>query len=259
MVETTVEQKVNKYLLKGEKRNESWQLSTRRFVNHEGSLRRIKYCEGETSIFEDEQHKDSKVKYIWFELGSLLVPGINKTLNKYIQAHPDFNKKFYLHDEQRDAKNELEMMLEEDGLREMLRSLSQEEMEAVATVIFGLNVVERWSPEKIQLECIHQLKRNPKRLKEVINDPGTQLIYLVAAAIRLNIIKIPSTKLSVQWAESGAEIIPVPRGINPLTEMSQFLRTTDGLVTLQEIGDRVNKKKGIKVEPKKSTRAKTKK
>lgn len=249
MVETVVE--MNNYLLKGNKKNESWQLRSNDVsVLVNGKRRTLRYCKEESSIYKDEQSSDSKVTFIWFVHGVLRVSPEDKTLNKYIQNHPDFGKKFYLHNEEADAQNELKKIEQEDEIRLLLNALSLEEKEAVATVLFGMNVVSRWSPDKIKLECYNFLKKNPARLLEVIKDPATELIYLVSAGIKLNVLEISSDKTSIRWYDSKDEIIPVPRGVNPLTEMSQFLRTNDALVTLQEIGDRINKKKGVRVSKK---------
>lgn len=241
---------MNHYLLKGNFKNESWLLRNNKTLfgeDEKGRRRRMRYCEGESSIYYDEQNPDSEPTFLAFEHGSLLVNKNDKTRNLFVQKQPEFGEKFYLFNEQDEAVNELAKLKEEDEVRSMLSELNLEQKEAIAIVLFGLNVVQRWSSEKIELECYKFLKSNPMRMKEVINDPATELIYLVAGALSLGVIEISADKTSIRWSDSRNEIIPIPRGVNPLTEMSQFLRTTDALVTLQEIGDRINAKKGGKV------------
>lgn len=239
---------MNQYLLFGDKRNESWQIRTNNvFVTIGGKRRQLRYCEGESSIFKDEQHQESKPTYLWLELGSLLVSPNDKVRNQYIQAHPDFNVKFYLYDEESESIHLLEKLEEEDDVRALLRQLNNDQKEAVATVIYGMNVVSRWKQAKIKLELLNMVKSNPTKLKNVMRDPATELIYLAAGAIKLGIIRVAPDKTSIQWVETGIEIIPIPRGVNPLQELSAFLRTDDAITTLQAIGDKVNEKKGIKV------------
>lgn len=253
MVQTKVE--INNYLLKGNLKNEAWIIRNNKtlFKTIDGKRRRLRYCEGETSIFFDEQNPESEPTFLVFEHGSLRVHVNDETRNKFIQIHPDFNRKFFLHDEHKEAKEQLVKLQQEDEVRLMLAELDDEQKEATAIVMFGMNVVQRWSLEKIAVECYNMLKNNPKRLKEVINDPATELIYLVSAAISLGVVEIAADKTAIKWSDSKEEIIPIPRGVNPLTEMAHFLRTNEALVTLQEIGDRVKVKKGIKVV-KKSTK-----
>jgi len=247
MVETKVE--INTYLLRGNLKNEAWIIRNNKtlFKTINGKRRRLRYCEGETSIFYDEQNPESEPTFLVFEHGSLRVHPDDNTRNKFIQTHPDFDVKFYLLDEQKEAREQLAKLQQEDEVRLMLAELNVEQKEAVAIVMYGMNVVLRWNTDKIAVECYNMLKNNPTRLKEVINDPATELIYLVSAAISLGVIEIAADKTAIKWSDSKEEIIPIPRGVNPLSEMAQFLRTNEALVTLQEIGDRVKTKKGIKV------------
>ena len=103
MVTASVE--MNHYLLTGNLKNECWLVRNNEtlFINDKGRQRRLRYCEGETSIFYDEQNPDSKPTYLAFELGSLLVNQNDNTRNKFLQIHPHFEKRFYLLNEQADA------------------------------------------------------------------------------------------------------------------------------------------------------------
>jgi hypothetical protein len=244
---------MNQYLLKGEKRNESWQVRTNKvFATINNKRRQLQYSEGELSIFKDEQNKESKPTYIWFERGSLLIHPNDKTKNSYVQNHPDFNRKFYLYDQEDESMKELAVLEEENTVRSMLNKLDVQKQEAVATSLFGMSVVSTWKPTKVRLELFRFLKNSPDKLKKAINDPATDLMYLTSGAIKLGIISISPDKNSINWADSGLEIIPIPRGMNPLKEMSIFLRTNEALTTLQSIGEQMDSK--IKTQGKKGTK-----
>lgn len=252
------EQKMNHYLLVGNRKAESWQVSQNVPIMDGKKRRFIRYVEGEQSIFVDEQHPRSEPTHIWLTKGSLYITASDTVKNRFLKMHPDNPHKFFLHDPEAINTRELDKIEHVEDVKELLRDLNQGQREAVATVLFGLTITRRWSEKKIKLELFKFVDQNPDKIKTVINDPVTEMTYLVAAAIKLSIIEVTNDKTSVIWCDTKLEIIPIPKGVNPIREMSLFMRTDEGLITLQEIGDRVNKTQGKKVTRKTAKKATTK-
>jgi len=248
-------QKMNHYLLVGNRKAESWQVSQNVSITVGNKKRYIRYVEGEQSIFVDEQHPNSLATHIWLTKGSLYISAQDTVKNRFLKMHPDNPHKFFLHDPEVINARELDKIEHVEDVKELLRDLSEGQREAVATVLFGLTITRRWSEKKIKLELFKFVDKNPEKMKSVINDPVTEMTYLVAAAIKLSIIEVTTDKTSIVWSDTKLEIIPIPKGVNPIREMSLFMRTDDGLITLQEIGDRVNKVQGKKIKRKPTKKA----
>lgn len=251
------ENDMNQYLLVGNRKAENWQVAQNVFINDKGRQREIRYCQNESSIFVDEQNPKSKTTHIWITKGNIRVNKNDTVQNRFLQMHPHNPTKFFMYDVDAEANKELALIEIEQEARELFDDLDFEQREAVATVLFGATTITRWGEGKAKVELYKILRNNPAKMSKIIKDPATELIYLASTAIRLGIIQTTPDKTSVVWADTQHEIIPIPKGRNPLTEMSRFLKTIDGLTTLQDLGQRI-KDKAPKTPVKKRARAKAK-
>lgn len=239
------------YILTEQRRNPSWQLRHNNVFIEDAKkgLRKIRYARGAKSIFDDEIPEVLRSTPIDFADGKYEAAEADKVLNKYLQSHPEFNVKFKLLDPNRDAEIELEKIDLVDQAKEKLRSLNKAKRTAMAAILFSDRVVQTWSDERIRLELNKYLSDTEKQVApgvsrtqyfiEKIEEPSTEVQFLVMQALRENVLAVSTDKTSVRWGKDGGVILPIAVGENPVAKMAELLLSKEGETTLQELGKRV--------------------
>ena len=211
--------------------------------------RKIRYIPGESSIFENEQKKDAKVKSpITFNSGLLFVDRTNPSLKKYLdlcnlnQSNPDRDKSarpaFKLLTPEEDAQKKIEKsMLELDAVKVALE-MPLDKMIGYAKVL-GVNINK--STDEIRYDMKVLAQKDPRSFIEGMDDPMTELKETLMRACQYNIISIGKTKVNWIQGDKRTAITHVPLGVKGIDHMAQYCMSEKGQSTLDHIKLMLNK------------------
>ncbi len=248
---------INTYILTSESKNPMWALRHKDVMVNDPKTkkpRRIVYKKGAATIYVDKMSDEElQMRHTAneFKDGKMEVPETNGLLNEYLKIHPEFGKKFKLLAPAADARKELKY---EDTIFDsltILNKLAEEELLAMAAILFGDRATRLWDPQTAKLKLNHYikvLKQENDLIKEVepgviqaeyfarlSKEPTTQLKFMVIEALRNEVIELNPDKTVVRWADNHNTIIPVATGKNYLDEMAEFLMSSEGGSTLKKL------------------------
>ena len=105
----------------------------------DGRVREIRYCPSERSIFKDEQESDARRAPVMFTEGRIFVRPDQPNLKEFLDRHPDNTanggKRFYLVDETKQKKVEIEKEYVMVDAINMIRTRPLDDLLAVAQFI----------------------------------------------------------------------------------------------------------------------------
>ena len=205
--------------------------------------RKIRYIPGESSIFEDEQKKDAKVKSpITFNSGLLFVDRTNPSLKKYLdlcnlnQSNLDRDKStrpaFKLLTPEVDAQKKLERSMAELDAVKVALEMPLDKMIGYAKVL-GINVNK--STDEIRYDMKVRAEKDPKAFIEGMDDPMTELKETLMRACQYNIISIGNSKVNWIQGDQRPIITHVPLGVKGIDHMAQYCMSKKGEGTLDHI------------------------
>lgn len=204
------------------------------------TVREIRYCPNEPSIFTDEQGDKAKREAVAFRDKRLFVPKQKPQLRKFLDMHPDNvangGKLFKKVDKKADAEQELQKEFLQTDAVTMVRDKPIEELLPIA-IYFGYNINATTSD--IRFNLLQKAKKNPKEFIEAFDSPQVQVRSTVQQARDYQFI---STKESgVHWFDSNQLIVSVPAGMDPLDVMTRFCMTEKGAAVLSNLEEKLAK------------------
>ena len=204
------------------------------------TVREIRYCPNEPSIFSDEQGEKAKREAVVFRDKRLFVPKQKPQLRKFLDLHPDNiangGTLFKKIDKKADAMKELQKEFLQTDAITMVRDKPIEELLPIA-IYFGYNV--NASTSDIRFNLLQKAKKNPKEFIEAFDSPQVQVRSVVQQAKEYQFI---ATKESgVHWFDSNQLIVSVPAGMDPLDVMTRFCMTEKGAAVLSNLEEKLAK------------------
>lgn len=198
------------------------------------SIRVIRYCPEENSIWKDEQSENSVKEGIVFKNKKLFVPASKPNLIDFLSKHPDNTanggKVFKMINHEENAKKELESdFLFADAIN-LVRSKPVDDLISVATAL-AINT-ERMIDE-IKHDLLVFAKKDPKTFMESFDNPVIEVKAKVKNAMTYNIIS--HSKGHVVWTDTNKHIIAVPEGKDPVDIFVRYCMTEAGAPVLAEI------------------------
>ena len=205
--------------------------------------RKIRYIPGETSIYEDEQKEDAKVKSpITFSNGFLMVDRTNPTLRKFLdicnlnQSNPNRNKTiraaFKQMNHQADAKKRIDkIMIELDAVKSALE-MPLDKLIGYAKVL-GINVDK--STDEIRYDMKMVATKDPKGFMSGMDDPKTEIKEIILKSQEYNIISLGKSEISWVKGDQRPVITHVPLGVKPLDHMADYCLSGKGEATMEHI------------------------
>lgn len=203
------------------------------------SVRSIRYCASESSIYVDEQSASSVKSPIVFNFGRLFVPPSMPNLIKFLDCHPNNEanggRVFKRINYEQDAKKVLdEEFLNVDAIA-MVRDKSIDELLPVA-IAFGINVDAPVA--EIKYDLLQIAKSNPKKFIEAFDNPVVAMKAKIKKAISFQIIKAEES--GVKWFDSNKQIVSVPAGMDPIDVMVRYCLTEAAAPVVAEIDRQMN-------------------
>ena len=200
------------------------------------TVREIRYCPNEPSIWRDEQSENAKRQSVIFNEGRLFVRKDQPNLRAFMEKHPlnvaNGGKMFRLVDKKRDAEHVLEKEFLLTDAIAMVRDKDIQELLPVA-MYFGININS--SVADIRYNLLQIAKKKTADFISAFDSPQVRTRSILQQAGDYQIIKL--NKDSVKWFDTNSMIVSVPVGQDPLDVMTRFCLTEKGssvLATLEE-------------------------
>jgi len=204
------------------------------------TVRAIRYCPGEPSIYKDEQSNNARRQHIMFRDSLLAVPQSQPNLMAFLDVHPDNTANggnvFKLVDRSVDSEQEVENEFLTHDAVALVRTKDSDEILAVA-VALGINIEQKMI--EIRRELLREAKANPKEFIGMFDDPRVKTRSAVIQAMDFQILA--GKPDGVYWFDSGRLIISVPAGQDPTDIMVRFCLTEKGASVYEEIVSRLEK------------------
>lgn len=197
-------------------------------------VRQVRYCEGESSIFADEQSENPVRTPLQFRMGVLIVPRTQPNLIEFLEKNPK-NKSnggnlFYLVDYIQKKQATLDDEYVAADAIVTLRSKSADELLMVATA-YGMNTDRDFA--EIKHDLLQKAKANPVGFMKSFDDPSVKMRSKIKSAESYNVIKLDHD--AIRWFDTGQQIISVPAGMDPMDVFVRYCMTEKAVPVVEEI------------------------
>jgi hypothetical protein len=204
------------------------------------SVREIRYCPNENSIWSDEQGDKAVKKSVIFRNGRLFVDKTEPNLRRFLELHPgnvaNGGNKFKEVNKKVDAEKELEKEFLVTDAVAMVRDKDITDLFAVA-LYFKVNINAPTS--EIRHNLLGIAKSKPKEFIESFDSPTVRTRAIIKQASDYQIIKLDRS--SCKWFDSNTQIVSVPVGQDPTDVLTRFCLTEKGSTVLADIEDRLER------------------
>lgn len=197
-------------------------------------VRNVRYCEGEASIFSDEQSDNPVRTPLQFRMGVMVVPKSKPNLIEFMAKHPDNaangGNLFQLIDyvEKKQATLDDEYVAAEAIVT--LRNKPAEELLMVATA-YGMDTDREFA--EIKHDLLQKAKANPTGFMKSFDDPMVKMRSKIKSAANYNIISLDED--AIRWFDTGQQIISVPVGMDPVNVFVRYCMTEKAVPIVEEI------------------------
>src|SRR3990167_211488 len=220
------------------------------FDKEKGYERIIQYTKGQQTIYQDEMKGEpkplpSKEPIIMYE-GALMCNPKEKTLidyltKSYIKGNTDLldgNPIYELQDFKASSEKELETIYEDVNLILAIKNMDVAELEALSMVL-GDTKTDTKTTNVIRRDLIVEARRNPKGIKEAMDNPKTQRKAKLLLDINENIIAINKMARLIQWGD-GSKLCTVPVGLDAVDYLVDMTFLPDYADIWKAINDKMN-------------------
>tara|TARA_R100001224_G_scaffold33867_1_gene19088 strand:+ start:3968 stop:4816 length:849 start_codon:yes stop_codon:yes gene_type:complete len=210
------------------------------FDSENDTVREIRYCPNEPSIYVDEQSDNAIKESVAFREGKLFVPKEKPNLRKFLESHPmntaNGGHIFRKVDKKKDASNELEKEFKVSEAVAMVRDKDINDLLPIA-LYFNVNINKPSS--EIRFNLLRIAKSKPQDFIESFDSPSVTARSIVQQAKDYQIIEVKEDRCS--WFDSKSMIVSVPVGQDPMDVMIRFCLTEKGSAVLSSLEERLEK------------------
>ena len=204
------------------------------------SVREIRYCPNENSIWADEQGSAAVKKSVIFRNGRIFVDKNQPNLRRFLELHPgnaaNGGNKFKEVNKKVDAEKELEKEFLVTDAVAMVRDTEITDLFAVA-LYFKVNI--NAPTAEIRHNLLRIAKSKPKEFIESFDSPTVRTRAILKQAADYQIIKMDRS--ACKWFDSNTQIVSVPVGQDPTDVLTRFCLTEKGSTVLADIEDRLER------------------
>jgi hypothetical protein len=210
------------------------------YDSEKDTVRAIRYCPNEPSIYVDEQSPNGRRAHIIFSDKMLGVPVSQPNLQDYLDKHPGNTKNgggiFY---EINYEKKTDTLLHDEFLIHDAVSLIREKSIDDLIPVILYLNISLDQRNQEIRRELLIEAKSNPKAFIEMFDNPLVKMRSSISLAASNGILKINQD--GVFWAESNRLILATPVGQDGVDMMTKFCLSEKGSLVHQEILKRLEK------------------
>ena len=172
------------------------------------SVRQMRYCPNENSIWVDEQSENAKKEAVIFRNGNLMVPKEKPNLRKFLEHHPqniaNGGKTFRLVNESKKAEDVLKKEFSQVEAIAAVRDKDIQELLPVA-IYYGLNIDRNTTD--IRFDLLKIAKSKPAEFIQAFDSPQV-VADVIRQAADYQIIDL--RKDGAYWFDSNGPIVSVP-------------------------------------------------
>ncbi|MAO24133.1 MAG: hypothetical protein CMJ25_25560 [Phycisphaerae bacterium] len=204
------------------------------------TVREIRYCPNEPSIYVDEQSENAVRQSVTFRNGRLFVPKQKPNLKLFLDNHPansvNGGNTFKEVNKKRDAEKELEKEFLTTDAVALVRDSDLQELLPIA-MYFKVNINSPVS--EIRYNLLRIAKSKPKEFIESFDSPQVKTRSTIQQAKEYQMINVKAD--GVYWFDSNSLIVSVPVGKDPVDVMVRFCLTERGASVIDDLEDRLGK------------------
>jgi len=210
------------------------------YDSEKDTVREMRYCPNEPSIWRDEQSDNAVKQSVVFDNGRLFVPKDKPNLRVFMDKHPG-NKAnggniFKQVDKRKDAEAELQKEFKLTEAVALVRDTDINDLLPIA-IYFKVNVNSPVS--EIRYNLLQIAKKKPNEFIDAFDSPQVQTRASIQQAADYQIIKLKAD--GAFWFDSNSLIVSVPAGQDPMDVMVRYCLTEKGAPVLSDIEERLDK------------------
>jgi len=209
------------------------------FDDASNSVRQIRYCPNEPSIFVDEQSDNALREHVVFNNGMLAVRYTKPNLLAYLNAHPgnkaNGGRIFQLVDNNKSAEEEVAQEFVQHEAISLVRDKDISELLPVAMYL-SINVDQETMA--IKRELLRNAKSNPASFIKMFDNPMVKMRSAIMQAVEFQILDKRADGMF--WFDTGRLIVSTPAGMNSEDVMTRFCNTEKGAPVYEQIVARLN-------------------
>ena len=204
------------------------------------TVREIRYCPNEPSVWSDEQGDKATRQSVAFRDGKLFVPRDKPNLRKFLELHPqnmaNGGKIFREVNKKRDAEKELER---EFLTTDAITLVRDSDLQALLPIAMYFNVNINAPVSEIRFNLLRIAKNKPKDFIESFDSPQVKSRSIIQQASEYQIINLRND--GAYWFDSNKLIVSTPVGQDSLDVMVRFCLTEKGASVLTALEERLMK------------------
>jgi len=204
------------------------------------TVREMRYCPNEPSIWADEQGDNARKETVVFREGKLFVPRDKPNLRQFMDLHPmninNGGKIFRQIDKKKDAEIELKREFLLTDAIGMVRDKDINELLPIA-LYFGVNI--NTPVTEIRYNLLNIAKKKTSEFIQAFDSPQVQTRSTIQQAKDYQIINLKAD--GCYWFDSNRLIVSVPVGQDSIDIMVRFCLTEKGASVLATLEDRLDK------------------
>jgi hypothetical protein len=204
------------------------------------TVREMRYCPNEPSIWADEQGNNARKETVAFREGRLFVPKDKPNLRKFMDLHPmninNGGKVFQQVDKKKDAEVELKREFILSEAVAMVRDKDISELLPIA-MYFGVNI--NVAVSEIRYNLLNIAKKKTEEFIQSFDSPQVQVRSTVQQAKDYQILNIKND--GCYWFDANSLIVSVPVGQDPMDVMVRFCLTEKGASVLSSLEEKLDR------------------
>jgi len=191
------------------------------------TVREIRYCPNEPSVWSDEQGDRATRQSVIFREGRLFAPRDKPNLREFLDLHPgnaaNGGKTFREVNKKKDAEKELKREFLQNDAIAMVRDRDVQDLLPIA-LFFNIDI--NTSVSDIRYNLLQIAKKKPAEFIESFDSPQVAVRSAIVQAKDYQIINMKDD--GVYWFDSNSLIVSVPVGQDPMDVMVRFCLTERG-------------------------------
>jgi|TARA_R100000482_G_C5115495_1_gene142818 hypothetical protein len=204
------------------------------------SVREIRYCPNEQSIFRDQQSENAKRESVAFREGRIFVPKEKPNLRKFLELHPQNKANGGTVFREVNKKKDAEMELQKEFLTtDAVALVRDKDINDLLPIAMYFNININTPVSEIRYNLLRIAKTKPQEFIQAFDSPHVQARSLVVQSKNYQIINVKSN--GVYWFDSNSLIVSVPVGQDPVDVMVRFCLTEKGASVLSALEERLDK------------------
>ena len=204
------------------------------------TVREMRYCPNEPSIWADEQGDNARKETVAFRDGKLFVPKTKPNLRKFMDLHPmnmeNGGKVFRTVNKKKDAENELKREFLLSEAIGMVRDKDINELLPIA-LYFGVNI--NVAVSEIRFNLLNIAKKKTQEFIESFDSPQVQVRSTVQQAKDYQMVNLKND--GCYWFDTNSLIVSVPVGQDAMDVMVRFCLTEKGASVLSNLEEKLDK------------------